>query len=296
LRPLAAWGLCAIGANAEDAALGLLQGLEDKDYFVRVCAAYALGTSNWKHRNRAIAALRKAARADGEEITSDGLPLLIGGGLSFCLMLGVDEQHLLLLEGLLRNRHPFQRYPTPFLFEEAFACLGAPQFRLVDPDTKQTLAARWRRLPIAALEDLNPAAAREERAARRKVEKELAAKAAREQAEREKEAQRRRAAEKAKREQEAREYQEKVAKNYLRFARELQKDPDTRGEGIKAREIHNPNAPSGTLQMYDTILADNTADSAPDLYGSVTSLGHTQAAAEAKKLLNEMVEQLPSTI
>jgi hypothetical protein len=32
--------------------------------------------------------------------------------------------------------------------------------------------------------------------------------------------------------------------------------------------------PNGTLQIYDTILANNTADTAPDLFGSVTSLGH----------------------
>jgi hypothetical protein len=38
--------------------------------------------------------------------------------------------------------------------------------------------------------------------------------------------------------------------------------------------IYNAAGPSA-LQMYDTILADNSADTAgPDLYGSVTSLGH----------------------
>jgi hypothetical protein len=37
--------------------------------------------------------------------------------------------------------------------------------------------------------------------------------------------------------------------------------------------IYNNAGPSA-LQIHDTILADNTADAGPDLYGSVTSLGH----------------------
>jgi hypothetical protein len=36
----------------------------------------------------------------------------------------------------------------------------------------------------------------------------------------------------------------------------------------------NAAGPNGVLNLYDTILADNTATCAPDLYGNVTSLGH----------------------
>ena len=46
--------------------------------------------------------------------------------------------------------------------------------------------------------------------------------------------------------------------------------PATREGGVAARFY------GGAIQLYDTIIADNSADNGPDLYvsGSVTSLGH----------------------
>jgi hypothetical protein len=49
-------------------------------------------------------------------------------------------------------------------------------------------------------------------------------------------------------------------------------DPGYEGVGIGGG-IYN-SASQGALQMYDTTLADNSADIAPDLDGSLTSLGH----------------------
>ena len=260
-RCLAAWGMCAIGGRAEDAALGLRRVLNDEDFFVRVCAAYALGTTSPKHKAKALVALRNAARADAEEITSKGLPLMIDGTVSACLLLGLDQRHLLLLEGLLRNRHPFPRFPTPFLIDEALACLQKPHFRLADPETKEALVARWRRLPITALEDLDPVTAREERAGRRKVERALAEKAARERAEQEKQAQREARRRKAEEEARQRKKRETRAEASLDAAIKFQNDPQKRATAIK---------------WFKKVVEDY-----PD----------TPAAAEAKKRLRQLGEK-----